>query len=95
MSRGDVRKITDVEMVWQGNSMSDVKTFRNLNCNFCTKERLEIYKAMKIDKKDNSKNFINSMNKLHGGCRHKTKFHGHCDIFPERVDEAMTAAPRF
>ena len=26
-----------------------------------------------------------------GGCRHKPKFHRHCDICPECADEAMTA----
>ena len=82
-SRGDVRKITDVEIIWQGNPMSNVKTFRSLNCNLCNKERLEICKAMKMDKKNNSKNLINSVNELCGGCRHKPKFHRHCNICPE------------
>ena len=42
ISRGDARSITNVETIWQGNPMSSVKTFRNLNCDLCTKERLEI-----------------------------------------------------
>ena len=46
---------------------------------------------MKLDKKNNSKSLIDSMNELCGGCRHKPKFHGHCNICPERADEAMTA----
>ena len=82
-SRGDVRNIADVETVWQGNPMSNVKTFRSLNCDLCTKERLEIHKAMKSDKKNNSQSLIDSMNELCGGCRHKPKFHGCCDICPE------------
>ena len=82
-SRGDARKITDVEMIWQGNPMSNVKTFRSPNCNLCNKERLEIHKAMKTDKKNDSKNLVNSVNELCGGCRHKPEFHGHCDICPE------------
>lgn len=90
-SRGDVRNITNVEIVWQGNPMSSIKTFRNLNCNPCTKERLEIYKAMQLDQKNNSKLFINSLNELYGGCRHSPKFHGYCNICPESADEAIAA----
>ena len=91
MSRGDVRNIANVETVWQGNPMSNVKTFRSLNCDLCAKESLEIYKAMKSDKKNDSQSLIDSMNELCGGCRHKPKFHGHRNICPERADEAMTA----
>ena len=91
MSRGDARNVTDVETVWQGNPMSNVKTFRSLDCNLCTKERLEIHKAMKLDKKNDSQCLIGSMNELCVGCRHKPKFHRHCDVCPERADEAMTA----
>ena len=40
-SRGDVRNIANIEIVWQGNPMSSIKTFRNLNCNLCTKECLK------------------------------------------------------
>ena len=54
ISRGDVRNIANVEIIWQGNPISSIKTFKNMNCSLCTKERLEIYKAMKSDKKNQS-----------------------------------------
>ena len=91
MSRGDVRNITNVEITWQGNPTSSIKTFKNLNCNLCTKEHLEIYKAMKLDCKNNSKLLINSLNELYGGCRHNPKFHRYCNICPESADEAIAA----
>ena len=70
MSRGDVRNITNIEIIWQGNPISSIKTFRNLNCTLCAKECLEIYKAMKLDNKNNSNFLINSSNELCGGCRY-------------------------
>ena len=68
ISRGDARNVTNVEIIWQGNPISCVKTFKNLNCSLCTSERLEIYKAMKVDKKNQSNLLINSLSELHGGC---------------------------
>ena len=92
MSRGDVRKITNMEILWQGNPMSSVKTFKNLNCNPCTKERLKICKFVKLDKKNKTKLLINSLNELHGRCRHNPKFHGYCNICPkQRTDDAIAA----
>ena len=91
MSRGDVRKITNVEIIWQGNPISSIETFKNLKCNLCAQERLEIYKAMKLDRKNNSKLLINSLNKLYGGCRHNPKFHRYCNICPKSADEAIAA----
>ena len=82
ISRGDVRNITNVEIICQGNLISSVKTFKNLNCSLCTRERLEIYEAMKVDKKNQSNPLINSSNELHGGCRHNPKFHRFCCICP-------------
>ena len=92
ISRGDVRKITNMEILWQGNPISSIKTFKNLNCNLCTKERLEIYKFMKLDKKNKTKLLINSLNELYGGCRHNPKFHRYCNICPkQRADDAIAA----
>ena len=73
---------------WQGKPISTVKTFKNLNCSLCTRERLEIYKAMKLDKKNNTNFLINTLNELCGGCRHIPRFHRFCHICPKRADEA-------
>ena len=47
----DARDTTNIEIIWQGNPVSSVKTFKNPNCSLCTRERLEIYKAIKLNKK--------------------------------------------
>ena len=91
VTRGDVRNITNVEVLWQGNLISCVKTFKNLNCSLCTRERLEIYNAMKEDKKNGSNPLINSLNELCGGCRHNPKFHRFCCVCPDSADEAIAA----
>ena len=86
-----MRNITNVEIMWQGNPISSVKTFRNLNCSLCTRERLEIYKAMKHEKVNNTNFLINSSNELYGGCRHNPKFHRFCYVCPKSADEAIAA----
>ena len=91
ISRGDVRNIAKVEIMWQGNPISSVKTFRNLNCSLCARERLEIHKAMKHEKANNTNFLINSSNELHGGCRHNPKFHRFCYVCPKSADEAIAA----
>ena len=88
ITKGDVRNITNVEIIWQGKPISTVKTFKNLNCSLCARERLEIYKATKLDKKNNTNFLINSLNELCGGCRHIPRFHRFCHICPKRADEA-------
>ena len=91
ISRGNVRNITNVEIIWQGNPISGVKTFKNLNCLLCTRERLEIYKVMKLNKKNNANLLINSLNEICGGCGHIPRFHRFCHICPQSADEAVNA----
>ena len=89
ITRGDVRNITKVEILWQGKPISSVKTFKKLNCNLCNRERLEIYKSMKNDKENNTNFLINSLNELYGACRHNPKFHRYCPIIPKSADDAI------
>ena len=70
ISSGDVRKITRVSVLWQGNPIS-----RKINCKLCMMERLEILKAGRNDKLNNEGKVINSSNEFYGSCRHRTKFH--------------------
>ena len=91
ISRGDVRNIASAEIIWQGNPISSIETFKNLNYSLCIRERLEMCKAMKLDKKNQSNLLVNSPNELHGGCRHNPKFHGFCCICPQSADEAIAA----
>ena len=65
VSRGDIRNITTVEILWQGKPMSSIKTFKKLNCSLCARERLEIYKAMKKEKQNDTNCLMNSLNESH------------------------------
>lgn len=69
--RQDIRNMVDMEIVWQGDAISCMKSFGQLNCRLCMKERLEILKQTRKypDK------LLNSKSELYGACRHKTKFH--------------------
>ena len=59
------------EVVWQGNPISAVKTFKTPHCALCNRERLEIFQRSR--KKPNL--LINSCSEIFGGCRHNPKFH--------------------
>ena len=89
IARGDVRNITKIEILWQGKPISSIKTFKKLNCNLCTRERIEIYKAMKRDKENNTNFLINSLNEVYGACRHNPKFHRYCSIIPKSADDVI------
>jgi hypothetical protein len=52
-----------VDILWQGDPLSCVKTFGTRNCKLCAKERYAIILA------------INKCNEVHGACRHKPRFH--------------------
>ena len=43
----EAKLICKVEILWKGKPISSVKTFKKLNHSLCTKERLEICRAMK------------------------------------------------
>ena len=75
ISSKDVREITRVSILWQGNPISSMKTFGRVNCNLCMMERLEIIKAERIDRLKGEGKLINSSNEFYGACRHRTKFH--------------------
>ena len=42
ITRGDVRNMTKIEILWQGKPISSIKTFKKMNCNLCARERIEI-----------------------------------------------------
>lgn len=51
------------------------------NCSLCSRERLEIFKAMKSEKENNTNFLINSLNELYGACRHNPSFIGTVLLF--------------
>ena len=60
-----------VEILWQGNPISTVKTFGRRCCKLCARERLEI---LKFEAKEPGL-MINKRDEVHGACRHKPRFH--------------------
>jgi hypothetical protein len=70
-TRKDIREIVRVEVLWKGNPISVMKTFGQVNCTLCMKERLAIVKAMRKE----PHKLINSSTEIYGTCRHKTQFH--------------------
>ena len=54
----DVRKITKVSILWQGNPISCMKNFGKVNCKLCMMERLEILRAVRNDKLNNGEKLI-------------------------------------
>jgi hypothetical protein len=59
------------EILWKGNPILVVKTFRKNTCALCNRERIEIIKISRTTPNI----LINSCWKIHGVCRHKARFH--------------------
>jgi len=67
----NVRAIIKVDVVWAGDVIRVMKTFKTQSCALCMKERFFIFKAKM---KDNAK-VLNQNLDIHRGCRHNPKFH--------------------
>jgi hypothetical protein len=65
------RQHISCEVIWQGNPISAVKTFKTPHCILCNRERLEILKRSK----KTPHLLINSCSEIFGGCRHNPLFH--------------------
>jgi hypothetical protein len=83
----ELRKMWKIKILWQGNTISCMKSFGKLNCSLCMRERIEILRAMQQEECL----IINSCNEIYGACRHKTKFHRfhkeHTDVKNTSTDE--------
>ena len=71
ITRDDINRLIKIDVMWQGDPISCVKSFGKMSCSLCMKERVEILKASKKQPRQ----LINSRNEIYGACRHKTKFH--------------------
>ena len=72
--RATAREVKDkfrVEILWQGDPISCMKTFKKVGCKLCMMERVHILKAEKED----CKNLINVNEELFGACKHNAHFH--------------------
>ena len=91
----DIRAMVKMDIIWQGDPISCMKTFGTNSCKLCMKERLEILHRHRAD----PSSIINSNNEIYGACRHKTKFHryimdsrDHCSSTDEgRIPKNVTA----
>ena len=89
ISANQIWKLGKIDILWQGNPISAMKTFGKLNCILCMNERLQLLKALKTDKMENTRKLINSSNELYGACRHKTKFHRYQICETSSTDEGL------
>ena len=69
-------------ILWQGKSISTVKTFRTKHCTLCNQERLHIFNRSLVD----PEKLINSCTEIFGACRHKTQFHRYVKAVPSTED---------
>ena len=85
----EVKDKLRVEILWQGDPISCMKTFKKVGCRLCMMERVHI---LKVEKED-QKNFINVNEELFGACKHNTHFHRYIEkqIFKPSTDEARKA----
>ena len=68
---GKVREMIEVDILWEANPISAVKSFGKDCCSLCMKERFLILDQSKINKKL----LINSNNEFYGAYRHRPRFH--------------------
>ena len=85
------RELVKVEVEWQGNPISIMRSFGKLNCGLCMKERIKI---LHLSRNDPGK-LINSNSEIYGACRHKTKFHRYYTNLQTSTDEAVIAEKAF
>ena len=60
-----------VDILWQGDPLSCVKTFGTRGCKLCAKERYAIIKLTR----ETPNLAVNKCNEVHGACRHRPRFH--------------------
>jgi thymidylate synthase ThyX len=65
----EIRKMTKVKIVWQGNVISCMKSFGKLNCSLCMQKKI-LHTIRQEEWK-----MINHCNEIYGACQHKTRVH--------------------
>jgi hypothetical protein len=76
-----------VDILWQGNPLSCVKTFGTKACKLCAREKLAILKTSR----KNPDKLINKNFEIYGACRHNPKFHrfGQLHNIAPNTDESI------
>lgn len=67
-----VRQMKEIDILWQGNPISCMKSFKKRAYCLCMTEHLLI---LKTSRGKDAKKLINSNNEIYGGCHHIPKFH--------------------
>jgi hypothetical protein len=67
----DLRRMMKVKIIWQGNTISCMKSFGKLYCSLCMHKRIEILCMIHQEEWK----IINNCNEIYGACQHKTRFH--------------------
>jgi len=80
-----IRNINKLEILWQGNPISCVKSFGKPSCSLCMKERISIL----TETRERPTRLINSCNEIYGACRHKTRFHRYKN-YTTSTDDGVT-----
>ena len=79
-----IRNMASYHILWKGNPLSTVKTFRTDHCILCNQERLNLFKWFKT-KPDK---LINACPEIYGVCKHKPKFHRLSTSLSSSTDES-------
>ena len=88
-SKGDnitaqkVREINKLEILWQGNPISCIKSFGKPSCSRCMKEILSIL----TENRERPNRLINSCNEIYRVCMHKTRFHRYKQYYTTSADD--------
>mmetsp|Transcript_11301 Transcript_11301/g.23135 ORF Transcript_11301/g.23135 Transcript_11301/m.23135 type:complete len:260 (-) Transcript_11301:7-786(-) len=88
--KGTVRKEINnfckmkIEIVWQGNPISCVKSFGTHTCKLCAKERMAVLHSVRNE----PSMAINACTEVYGACRHKPRFHRYEHSAPSTDESA-------
>ena len=89
LTRKDVRKYMTVEIMWEGNPITVMKTFGKPSCSLCMREKINILQSIRR----NPKLTINTRSELYGACRHNTRFHRYTN-YTISADEGQNSPER-
>ena len=80
-----VREKIKIDIIWQGNPINCMKSFKSFGCTLCNKERCEIIKrTLKNDNKT-----MNYCSEIYGACRHNAKFHRFINMTDMSTDDGQ------
>ena len=85
-----VRAKIKIDIIWQGNPINCMKSFKSFGCTLCNKEKCEIMKCTL----KNENNTMNYCSEIYGACRHNSKFHRFINVTDTSTDDGQRAQKR-